>query len=315
MKKVLSVLLSLVIVLSSLCLSSTAVAADTTTTVTVKYCQTDARNMLKKVNAFRTGKDAWYWDETNSKKIKCKNLSKLTYDYDLEKAAMLRAAELVKNFSHTRPNGEYFNSVYREFGYNPGNCWGENIAWVVSSDPFTGWKEEKETYEGQGHRRNMLSSEYKAIGIAGVYYNGKYYWVQEFGGEVANKKKTTANNKKTKVKIRVSKSVVDAKKSKKLTLILSKTSYTYDGKVKKPIVTVKDANGSTLAKTNYTVSYSKGRKKVGKYTVTVKLKGFYSGTLKKTFTIKPKATTISKVTAGKKAFTVKWKKQTSQTTG
>lgn len=54
MKKAISVLLSLVIVLSSLCFSSTVFAADTTTTtVTVKYYQTDARNMLKKVNAFK----------------------------------------------------------------------------------------------------------------------------------------------------------------------------------------------------------------------------------------------------------------------
>ena len=99
------------------------------------------------------------------------------------------------------------------------------------------------------------------------------------------------------------------------TISLSTTSYTYNGKVKKPSVTVKDAKGKKISSGNYTVSYSSGRKNVGQYTVTVKFKGNYSGTVKKTFTIKPKATTLSKVTAGKKAFTVKWKKQTSQTTG
>ena len=314
MKKVLSIVLSLVIIVSTFCTSNIVFAADTTT-VTVKYLQTDARNMLKKVNSFRTGDEAWYWDENNSKKVKCKNLSKLTYDYDLEKVAMLRAAELVKNFSHTRPNGEWFYTAYNEKGYKGFSDCSENIAWVVSSDPFTGWKEDKETYEGQGHRRTMLSSNYTAIGIAGVYYNGKYYWVQEFSDTVVNKTKTPANDKETKVKIELSKPTENSKKSNKKTLILSKTSYTYDGKVKKPVVTVKNADGNTLAKTNYTVKYSKDRKNVGKYTVTVKFKGFYSGTLKKTFTIKPKTTTISKVTAGKKAFTVKWKKQTTQTTG
>ena len=96
---------------------------------------------------------------------------------------------------------------------------------------------------------------------------------------------------------------------------LSKTSYIYNGKVKKPSVTVKDSKGKKISSSNYTVSYSSGRKNVGKYTVTIKFKGNYSGTVKKTFTIKPKATTISKVTAGKKAFTVKWKKQATQTTG
>lgn len=96
---------------------------------------------------------------------------------------------------------------------------------------------------------------------------------------------------------------------------LSKTSYTYDGKVKKPTVTVKDSKGNKISSSNYTVTYAKGRKNVGKYTVTVKFKNRYKGTVKKTFTIKPKATSISSVAAKSKGFTVKWKKLTTQTTG
>ncbi|MFR5874959.1 MAG: fibronectin type III domain-containing protein [Eubacterium sp.] len=99
------------------------------------------------------------------------------------------------------------------------------------------------------------------------------------------------------------------------TVTLSATSYTYDGKVKKPTVKVKDSKGNTIGSQYYTVSYSSGRKNVGQYTVTIKFKGNYTGTIKKTFTIKPKNTSISKVTAGKKKFTVKWKKQATQTTG
>lgn len=95
---------------------------------------------------------------------------------------------------------------------------------------------------------------------------------------------------------------------------LSKTSYTYDGKVKKPAVTVK-SNGKKVSSKYYTVTYSSGRKNVGAYTVTIKFKAPYSGTVKKTFTIKPKATTLSGVTANSKGFTVKWKKQETQTTG
>lgn len=96
---------------------------------------------------------------------------------------------------------------------------------------------------------------------------------------------------------------------------LSATSYTYNGKVKKPSVTVKDDTGKKVSSAYYTVSYAKGCKKVGTYTVTVKFKGNYSGTVGKTFTIKPKSTSISKLTAGRKKFTVKWKKQATQTTG
>lgn len=99
------------------------------------------------------------------------------------------------------------------------------------------------------------------------------------------------------------------------TIALSTTSYTYDGKVKTPSVTVKDSKGKKISPNNYTVTYSSGRKNVGKYTVTIKFKGNYSGTVKKTFTIKPKTASISKLTAGKKKFTIKWKKQAAQTTG
>lgn len=99
------------------------------------------------------------------------------------------------------------------------------------------------------------------------------------------------------------------------TVALSSTSYVYNSKVKKPSVTVKNSKGSKISSSNYTVTYSSGRKNVGTYTVTVKFKGNYSGTVKKTFTIKPKSTNISKLTKKSKGFTVKWKKQTAQVTG
>lgn len=99
------------------------------------------------------------------------------------------------------------------------------------------------------------------------------------------------------------------------TVKLSKTSYTYDGKAKKPSVTIKDSNGKTVNKKYYTVSYS-NNKKVGQATVKVTFKGKYKGTvLKETFKIIPKGTKISKVKAAKKGFTVTWKKQKTQTSG
>ena len=97
---------------------------------------------------------------------------------------------------------------------------------------------------------------------------------------------------------------------------LKATSLTYNGKVRTPKVIVKDRTGKTLVKnTDYTVSYAKGRKYVGKYAVKITFKGKYSGTKTLYFTIKPKTTSISSLTAGSKKFTVKWKKQATQTTG
>ncbi len=94
---------------------------------------------------------------------------------------------------------------------------------------------------------------------------------------------------------------------------LSKTEYTYNGKAQKPGVSVSDSQGRKLQEgKDYAVSYPSGRKNPGKYTVTVRFMGNYSGTLQSVFTIFPKGTSISKVTAKKNGFTVKWKKQASQ---
>ena len=95
---------------------------------------------------------------------------------------------------------------------------------------------------------------------------------------------------------------------------LSKTLYTYDGKLKKPAVLAVDTEGSRISARYYTVSY-KNNRKVGKAAATVKFKGGYSGTVKKTFTIRPAGTSIQKLTAVSGGITVKWKKKTVQTGG
>ncbi|MBQ4119108.1 MAG: leucine-rich repeat protein [Clostridia bacterium] len=100
------------------------------------------------------------------------------------------------------------------------------------------------------------------------------------------------------------------------TFKLSTTTYTYNGKVKTPSVTVKDSAGKSLKKnTDYTVSYASGRKNVGTYKVTIKMKGKYSGTKTLTFKINPAKITVSKLTAGKKRITVAITKKSIQVTG
>ena len=97
---------------------------------------------------------------------------------------------------------------------------------------------------------------------------------------------------------------------------ISKTTFTYNGKTQTPTVTVKDSKKKTLKnKTDYTVTYSRGRKNVGRYFVKVKFKGNYSG--KKTFyyNIVPKATSVKSVKGLSKGMQVNLKLQKTQTTG
>ena len=84
---------------------------------------------------------------------------------------------------------------------------------------------------------------------------------------------------------------------------LAKTSYVYDGKVKKPAVVAKNNKGEKIASKDYTVKYAAGCKNVGTYTVKVNFKGDYKGTFTKTFNINPKGTSLSKVKAARKSFT------------
>ena len=102
--------------------------------------------------------------------------------------------------------------------------------------------------------------------------------------------------------------------TKNTTIKLSKTSYTYDGKAKKPTVKVLNAKGKVLKSSNYTVKYS-NNVKAGKATVTIKFKGKYTGTIKATYMIKPKTTAITGATRNGSKVALIWKKQAAQTSG
>lgn len=111
----------------------------------------------------------------------------------------------------------------------------------------------------------------------------------------------------------------DVKSSKTISatgaVTLNAISYTYDGKAKQPSVTVKDSSGKIIDSQNYTVVYHNNAN-VGFASVTIELKGIYTGTITRTFQILPKGTAISgKITANHKGFLVKWKKQKKNISG
>lgn len=82
---------------------------------------------------------------------------------------------------------------------------------------------------------------------------------------------------------------------------LSIATYSFDGKVKTPSVTVK--LGSTVLRKgiDYVVSY-RNNKNVGKATVVITGKGLYAGTITRTFVINPAKQEIQKLTAKSKGF-------------
>ena len=167
----------------------------------VTYGQTEARKLLSLINDFRKPANAWQYDQ-NGKKVYLKKLDSLTYDYDLEQSAMQRAAEIAVRFDHTRTDGTDCSTVIPD----DMAAYGENIASGYSDHKsvFTGWQETNEGFGGQGHRRNMLSENFNCIGIGHVVYNGRHYWVQEFGyRDDINTTKTKADDSQQTVNILV----------------------------------------------------------------------------------------------------------------
>ena len=173
------------------------------------YDQSAAREMLDYINKFRAGKDVDgqktnYVNEDGSVTDLTGKLDPLVYDYDLEKVAMQRALECALRFGHERPNGETCFTAWEEAGIVAGS-WAENLAGGYDSarDAFVGFREDDQDYNGQGHRRAMLSSSSSRIGIGHVVMNGMHYWAQAFGSEDSGGEETKAfvGNKTVKVEI------------------------------------------------------------------------------------------------------------------
>ena len=181
--------------------------------ISVKYGQTEARRILDMINELRTSPtDAWAWDKTDTKQVAYPGLKELVYDYDLERLAMKRAAEIALSYDHTRPNGQNPFTIYTEENITRRDT-GENIA-AASPTVYSkaeavnnGWREDNEPYAGQGHRRNMLDYKFTCVGVGHVTYNGYDYWVEEFASRPSiNTTETPANDSEQTVTVSVTKS-------------------------------------------------------------------------------------------------------------
>ena len=113
--------------------------------------------MLNKINELRATHD----------------LPALNVDTDLVSYAQIRANEITKKFSHTRPDGtEGLDIIPLSKSYA-----GENLSWHVMDQgvdaavggTFTA------LVNSPSHLENMISPEYTKIGIASVEFNGRMY--------------------------------------------------------------------------------------------------------------------------------------------
>lgn len=99
-------------------------------------------------------------------------------------------------------------------------------------------------------------------------------------------------------------------------VVLKKVDLAYNKKVQKPSVTVKDANGKTIAASNYKIKYPKGLKNVGRYNFQVIFDNAkYDATLDSYYQIVPKATKITKLNGITGGVKVSYNRVKEQVTG
>lgn len=100
----------------------------------------------------------------------------LTISSGASTAAQIRAMEITKSFSHTRPDGRTFSTALTEAGVSYTGS-GENIAYGQRSPRAV----MEQWMNSAGHRANILNPDFTAIGV-GHYEgsNGTDYWTQLF---------------------------------------------------------------------------------------------------------------------------------------
>lgn len=102
-------------------------------------------------------------------------LSALSVSTGVQQAAQVRAAEQVKSFSHTRPNGTSCFTALTEAGVSYRGA-GENIAYGQQTPAavMNSWM------NSSGHRANILNANFTTIGVGYTVINGTPYWAQMF---------------------------------------------------------------------------------------------------------------------------------------
>lgn len=106
-------------------------------------------------------------------------IGELVMDAAMMEMAVQRAAECTISLSHTRPNGQDFDTARPSGAAYEKQDMAENIHY--SSGKSDAASATESLYNSPGHRTNMMNSTYVSVGIACVRdLAGHSYWVQTF---------------------------------------------------------------------------------------------------------------------------------------
>ena len=99
----------------------------------------------------------------------------LTLDYELCELAQIRANECIEKYSHTRPDGTFWNTILDSYSKNP-SCKGENI---ISGSGYSPEECVEYWMSSSAHKANILNPNFTKLGVGSVLYytfSDKTYW-------------------------------------------------------------------------------------------------------------------------------------------
>ena len=136
----------------------------------------------------------------------------LQYDYDLEKAAIQRAAELAVRCENTRPDGENYLETIAEYGFNTsrrGGIYGEVFVYG-SNDTLMDLDDAFDSFTSDSSRSENLLSGFECVGIGHIRIENSDFWVILFSTNIMNLEATSPVNGDIYVPLNIPDSLLDS---------------------------------------------------------------------------------------------------------
>lgn len=161
-------------------------------TIKIRINSPNVRNSVNtdKISSVRTGGMDYTEEEGTSDEISNEilvlmnkhrlelGLKPLKMTKKMNAAADIRAREMVRLYSHTRPDGTKFSTSFKQIGIIY-RYTGENLMYSLhtAQEFYNSWN------NSEGHRKNMENSKFIKVGIATyIDEKGTIYCAQEFAG-------------------------------------------------------------------------------------------------------------------------------------
>jgi uncharacterized protein YkwD len=153
-----------------------------TSSTTPKQIESQISNKQKSSDKFMEQVEQIIYAKINQERAKAK-VATLSYSTTMEKYSRIKSKDMGDRgyFNHKDLDGNLITTKMKRDGISY-NAWGENIAYIggvsdanaLASQFMTNWM------NSPGHKANILSNQFRSVGIGVYKVNNKVYATQEF---------------------------------------------------------------------------------------------------------------------------------------